>query len=293
MKLSIQDLSDLCKLACEAAKKAGQLISEYSKKKIEVKRKEGGDSLASQVVTEVDLKSQKIILDILQPSGDRYDLALLTEESPDDKRRFEKDYFWCIDPLDGTLPFTEGTPGYAVSIALVSRKGVPQIGVVYDPVEHTLYSAIRGQGACRNQLSWSLEKRTGELLRVYNDRSFLKDSRYAKTMNGLESLAKELGYTNIEHYTQLGAVKNAISVLENAPAIYFKLSKPELGGGSLWDFAATACIAIEAGAIVSDMNGNPLELNRDDTTFMNRHGVIYASDQVLAKQFVNGLVIFP
>lgn len=284
MNLSSQDLITLRDIAIEAAKQAGQLIAEYSRRKVEVKQKSGGDSLASQVVTEVDLKSQQIILDSLQPTCSLYDLALLTEESTDDRERLQKDYFWCIDPLDGTLPFTEGTPGYAVSIALVSRKSVPQIGVVYDPVEQTLYHAVRGQGAFRNQQSWISKAKKGTVLSVYNDRSFLIDSRYDESMGKLESLAKDLGYKSVQSHNQFGAVKNAISVLENSPAVYFKLAKPALGGGSLWDFAATVCIAKEAGAVVTDMYGKPLDLNRSDSTFMNHNGILYASDSSLAKQ---------
>ena len=53
----------------------------------------------------------------------KYDFGILTEETPDNGSRLVKDYFWCVDPLDGTLPFTEGTPGYSVSIALVSKSG--------------------------------------------------------------------------------------------------------------------------------------------------------------------------
>ena len=55
-------------------------------------------------------------------------------------KRLELNYFWCIDPLDGTLPFIEGKVGYAVSIGLVSRDGTPLIGVVCDPYHQTLSS---------------------------------------------------------------------------------------------------------------------------------------------------------
>jgi fructose-1,6-bisphosphatase/inositol monophosphatase family enzyme len=65
--------------------------------------------------------AQAAVLEVLAPTFKAYDLGLLTEELADDGSRFEKDYFWSIDPLDGTLPFTQGKPGYAVSIALVRR----------------------------------------------------------------------------------------------------------------------------------------------------------------------------
>lgn len=121
MQLTPQDLKQLADLACDAAREAGVLIARYSEREVAVQHKAGGDSLASQVVTEVDELSQVIVLRQLEPTLERYELALLSEESPDDGRRLQRDYFWCIDPLDGTLPFTRRIPGYSVAIALVAR----------------------------------------------------------------------------------------------------------------------------------------------------------------------------
>jgi len=120
--LENSDLTILTNIAIQAAQKAGERISEQAGKQIAVQYKTGGTSLASQVVTEIDGLSQEIILQTLKPLTDTYDLGLLTEEQADDKSRCEKEFFWCIDPLDGTLPFIEQKHGYAVSIALISKK---------------------------------------------------------------------------------------------------------------------------------------------------------------------------
>jgi len=80
---------------------------------------------------------------------------------------------------------------------------------------------------------------------------------------------------------------NAIWVLENAPACYFKFPKPENGGGSLWDFAATACIFREVGAIASDIYGAPLDLNRPDSTFMNHRGILFTADHESAQRIID------
>ena len=102
--LSLETLDHLADIACEAAVSAGKLIQAYTGSEVAVSRKEGGDSLASQVVTEVDERSQALILERVRATRAQYKLGLLTEELSDDGSRFEKDYFWCIDPLDGTLP---------------------------------------------------------------------------------------------------------------------------------------------------------------------------------------------
>ena len=150
------DLQLLAESAVVAARTAGRIISRYSNQEIEVEHKDGGHTYASQVVTEVDRKAQDAILEILNPSCDEYDFALLTEESEDDHSRFQKDYFWCIDPLDGTLPFTKRETGYSVSIALVSKSGKPQIGVVYDPVHDVLWEAAVGRGVKINNEPWMM-----------------------------------------------------------------------------------------------------------------------------------------
>ncbi|HYQ58496.1 MAG TPA: inositol monophosphatase family protein [Draconibacterium sp.] len=285
MQLTSTNIKTLCETAIEAAKTAGSLISEYSTKVVVVKKKEAADSLASQVVTEVDVKAQNTILEVLSPSISKYDLALLTEESVDDKSRFEKDYFWCIDPMDGTLAFTEKTPGYAVSIALVSKSGEPQIGVVFDPVTKTLYHAIKGQGAFRNQESWQpeLAKASPESFMLCVDRSFQANQLFNKFIIALKDTLIAHNIKDLKIQKEAGAVLNALWVIEQAPGCYFKLPKETPGGGSLWDFAATACIFNELGAPASSFDGTAIDLNRSDSTFMNHRGVLYASDPLIAE----------
>ena len=154
MHLSKQDLDDLLQCAVAAARAAGAFIQSSAASGIEVQHKSGGSNIAAQVVTEVDLRADAMITEALLPTCARYDLALLTEEGTDDRARLEKDAFWSVDPLDGTLAFIESRPGYSVSIGLVARDGTPLIGVVYNPVTDILYSAVQGQGAQRQGSPW-------------------------------------------------------------------------------------------------------------------------------------------
>ena len=284
------DLNDLTRKAVRASLEAGELIRSYQDQDVEVLHKEGGDTYASQVVTEVDQKAQEAILRILEPTCREFDLALLTEESEDDRSRFEKEYFWCIDPLDGTLPFTRKEPGYSVSIALVSRQGLPQIGVVYDPVNDVLWQATKGQGIQRNGIAWKMQPRGKELVFTY-DRSFESHPERARVLTELENYAESIGLQGVTASQFGGAVINACHSLESAPGCHFKFAKPQEGGGSIWDYAATACLYEEGGAVVSDVHGDPLDLNRHDSTFMNHRGAVYAADQALAVKIRDILVV--
>jgi fructose-1,6-bisphosphatase/inositol monophosphatase family enzyme len=277
------DLPELTKQAVQAAREAGELIRSYEDREVDVLHKEGGDTYASQVVTEVDRKAQDAILRILGTTCEEFDLAVLTEESEDDRRRFEKEFFWCIDPMDGTLPFIRKEPGYSVSIALVARDGSPQIGVVYDPVHDVLWQATKGQGVQRNGEPWTLDSKGKELTFTY-DRSFTDRPERDRVLRELEAYAHSIGLKKLMATQFGGAVINACHALENAPGCHFKFAKPQEGGGSLWDYAATACLYEEAGAVVTDVHGNPLDLNRADSTFMNHRGALYATDHALAQR---------
>jgi fructose-1,6-bisphosphatase/inositol monophosphatase family enzyme len=281
MHLNTKQLKQLTDVAIDAARKAGQFISKASKQPIAVERKSGGDTEASQVVTEVDRKAQEIILSMLKPSIEQYDLGILTEESEDDNSRFEKDYFWCIDPLDGTLSFIESRPGYSVSIALVSKEGISQLGVIYDPVEEALYQATLGCGAMKNGEPIKVTSGNSKLT-LYSDRSFLDQSQFDQIYAACTELSLSLKLTGFEMANHGGGAMNATWAISNAPSCYFKFPKKPSGGGSLWDYAASSCVALEAGGHVSDIYGDRLDLNRKDGSFMNHKGILYASDTQVA-----------
>ena len=208
MILSKSDLQEITEVAIAAAKEAGQYISTTTQHPIQVEKKVAGESLASQVVTEVDRKSQTIILSRLLSATKKYDLGLLTEELEDDKSRFIKDYFWCIDPLDGTLPFTEGVAGYAVSIALVSKAGFSVLGVVYDPFHKNLYHGIFNGGAFKNGQPWSIQPSDSNEFTFITDRSFLTLPFYEKVNKRLKALGA------VKTIQNGGAVMNALWVAE-------------------------------------------------------------------------------
>jgi fructose-1,6-bisphosphatase/inositol monophosphatase family enzyme len=270
------NLFELNKIAIKAALSAGKIIQKYMNEEVQVEKKEGGENYASQVVTAVDLECEKIILSHLLPSCKKYDLALLSEETEDDGSRFEKDFFWCIDPMDGTLAFINKNLGYSVSIALVAKDGTPHIGVVYDPGTETLYHAIKGEVAFKNASPWKIENRNKHLTYVTDKK--LKDThRKSEIEMLLQDYAKKLGLNKVKEISGGGSVLNAIRVLENGPACMIKIPKKESGGGSIWDYAATACIFNELGFMATSFNGERLDLNKKEGSFMNHEGVFYAN----------------
>jgi len=293
-ELSKATLIQLSHVAINAAKQAGQLIHSVDPDALTVKTKQAGSSKASQVVTQVDTDCEQLITSILLKACPSLNIALLSEESANEDeasfhQRLNSDYFWCIDPLDGTLPYINKQAGYAVAIALVSKNGEALIGVVYHPPSQSLYCAVKGCEPTINEHSLTKETSSDNRLHAYFDRSFCSDPRYAQVIKKLESLCQSLNLGRLQCYCDSGAVINALSTLNHSQACYFKLPKEQPGGGSLWDFSATTAIVKSAGGWASNIVGEPLELNRPDSNFMNHQGVLFASKQQLAEAIMQSM----
>ena len=101
------------------------------------------------IVTDADKAPEKLIVDALCEHFPGH--HIVGEEgggmgAPAD----EADYFWFIDPIDGTINFANNIPFFSISIALTDRDLKPLVGVVLNPVSNELFSAAAGQGATRN-----------------------------------------------------------------------------------------------------------------------------------------------
>ena len=308
-KLSNNDLEQLCALTEKIAVQAGEYIVNRDLTELKAEYKKSGSSPASQIVTEVDHFCDRLISSNLPELWSGINLAILSEESADQhlKRpinRLNSPYFWCIDPLDGTLSFTKGEAGYAVSIALISKTGESVLGVVYEPVAQHLYSAIAHQGYRITKLKRNRTKtvvgtqkftqtppeaqaKKDDTLYVYCDQSFSSNGEYAFYRQRLENIALQFGANNLIELYGRGAVLNACHLLSHSLACYLKPPTKKSGGGSLWDFGASACIISEAGAWVSDAHGQSLNLNPSISTFMNAKGILYASNAELAHSILN------
>lgn len=279
-------LPSLTKTACSAATRAAVFIMERRGQHGAVMTKDS-NGLAASVFTEVDQEAQRMVVEALMPSCDNLGLGLLAEETPDDGSRLKAPAFWCIDPLDGTLPFIEGREGFAVSIALISQNGTPLIGVAVDPVGEVLYYAYAGGGAWRWPQSQAepqpfLQEESNKHLTFFTDRSFTKHPDYEAVVEALRPVARELGYEGVDAGYRGGGVLHAIWLLERGPGCYFKFPKSEPGGGSIWDFAATACIYRELAVPVRAMDGSILPLNHPETTYMHHCGISYATNERIA-----------
>jgi myo-inositol-1(or 4)-monophosphatase len=97
------------------------------------------------LVTEVDLKSEELLVGGLQRAFPEHDFIAEENIYPDRG----KSHKWIIDPLDGTTNFAHGFPWFAVSIAL-KVEGVIVLAVVHHPMMAEMFTAVKGDGAFLN-----------------------------------------------------------------------------------------------------------------------------------------------
>lgn len=97
-------------------------------------------------VTMADIAANDIICAGL--SGLSISYPFISEENMEipyaERKSYE--YFWLIDPLDGTKEFVKRNGQFTINICLIHHN-IPVLGIVYVPVENALYYAVKGMGA--------------------------------------------------------------------------------------------------------------------------------------------------
>ena len=133
---------DLLALAQAAGREAGELLSApFRQPATGVDAK----STATDLVSDADRDAEALLRERILAArpGD----AILGEEQGEQSGG--SGFRWVVDPLDGTINYLFGLPGWSVSIACEDSQGV-LIGVVHDPLRDETFTAVRGAGAARN-----------------------------------------------------------------------------------------------------------------------------------------------
>ncbi|MGA4544846.1 inositol monophosphatase family protein [Uniformispora flossi] len=136
------DTADLLELALEAARLAGGMLTVDRPADLGVAATK---SSPTDVVTEMDTRAEKLIVEFLRAR--RPHDGFLGEEGAGEAG--ESGVRWVIDPIDGTVNYLYGLPGWCVSIAAEDEHG-GIVGVVEVPTFGETFHAVRGGGAFRN-----------------------------------------------------------------------------------------------------------------------------------------------
>ncbi len=227
----------------EISKEAGALIREGFDTNFNIEYK--GSS--SNLVTEIDKKSEKLILDYISKEFPGH--SVLSEESG--KKNRDSEYIWVVDPLDGTTNFAHGLPIFSVSIAVI-KDGETCCGAVYDVMRDVIYTAETNSGAFMN----------GKRIKVNSIESFEE----SVLVTGFPYDIQNNPFNAVQKFEAFLLKARAVRRLGSAALDFCYVASGVFSGFwevklSPWDFAAGDLIVREAGGIVTDLEGKNLTIN--------------------------------
>tara|TARA_B100001564_G_C20636665_1_gene670023 strand:- start:2 stop:745 length:744 start_codon:yes stop_codon:yes gene_type:complete len=187
---------------------------------------------------QLDIDTENLIKDFISTHSN---YSILGEETgPSNKL---EEYFWVIDPLDGTSNFLRGIPISCVSIALM-HKLEPVLGVIYDFNHDDLYFGHQESKAFINdqeiQVSSLSLKNESTLVTGIPAKTNYSDEEFNQLISTFQAWKK---------IRMIGSAAMA--------AAYVAAGKAETyqeNGIFLWDIAAGAAIVSAAGGIASISN---------------------------------------
>jgi myo-inositol-1(or 4)-monophosphatase len=240
--------------AIRVAQDAGRLLRDRLHTDFDIAHKG-----AINIVTEVDLASEKLIRDAISTYYPRHEI--LGEEGGLTKSR--SDYRWVVDPLDGTTNYAHGYPIFCVSIAL-EHQGETVLGVVYDPMRDELFAAERGGGAVLNNRPIHV--------------SGINDLGNALLSTGFPYDIKTSSFTNLDHWANFAMSAQALRRDGSAALDLCYVACGRFDGFwelnlSAWDTAAGTLIVSEAGGRVTDFGGD--EFSNYEPQVLASNGLIH------------------
>ena len=226
---------ELVSLAEEVARAAGALLMQRPDSFTFTEK-----SSAVDFATQMDQQAESLIVKSLLAA--RPDDGIIAEEGA--AQPSKSGITWVIDPLDGTVNYLYGLPGWNISIAAKNQEGVIA-GVVFAPTINSLWKATKGGGAYLNNKAIKCNDPVNLNLALIAtgfsyDLELRKDqgARIQKLIPQIRDLRRNGAAAVDLCYVAMGAVD-----------AYFESSLKE------WDFAAGGLIATEAGALISGRTG--------------------------------------
>lgn len=201
-------------------------------------------STAIDIATQMDVAAEKFIVDSILAA--RPDDGIIGEEGSE--RPSKSGITWVIDPLDGTVNYVYGLPGWNVSIAAKDIDG-PIVGVVTAPTINSTWKATRGGGSFYNGHKISCNDPI-ELDRALIATGFQYD--VANRVSQMEDLAKLVPIARDVRRNGAAAVDFCHVAMGAIDGFYES-------GLKEWDWAAGGLIAQEAGAIFTQHGSAPLQ----------------------------------
>lgn len=177
-------------------------------------------------------------------------IPVLSEEGVDIPYESRKnwEYYWCVDPLDGTKEFINRNGEFTVNIALINN-GLPVLGVIYIPCKQTLYYGSE-EGSFKQYLN-------SEAVPIKADAGAEEWISVGSRSHADGSEEAFLEAFPVKQQLTAGSSLKFCLIAEGKAHIYFRN-----GPTMEWDTAAGQAIAVNAGALMQTPQGLPFVYNK-------------------------------
>ncbi len=235
-------LAPMLTTAIRAAREAGDLLRRNFGKPL--KRNE---VTAHDIKLEMDVRAQATIERAILRAHPRH--TILGEEGV--RGKFDGDYRWIVDPLDGTVNYAYAIPQFCVSIACqkksASRSPHDRLtpgwqtvaGVIYDPIRDEMSAASRDGAATLNGKRIHVSQRRALEDAIVSVGFFKTDALIDQSMPHFKRLVHRARKVRI-----MGAAALDLAYVANGRYdVYLEY------GVKLWDIAAGLLILERAGGV--------------------------------------------
>ncbi|MFL2679275.1 MAG: 3'(2'),5'-bisphosphate nucleotidase CysQ [Alphaproteobacteria bacterium] len=230
--------NNLKEMAVEAIFQAGEIALKL-KEKLVINYKS-----PNQPVTNADKQIDNFLFNFFKTNTPDY--GWLSEESIDNNSRFKNDFFWCLDPIDGTRSYIMGKPEYTISLALIKNSS-PVMGIIYNPETKDLFFAEKGKGAYCNKKNIFVNKKKNI------------DTCSVVISSSEEKKLKSYNFFTDKEIITIGSIAYKIVLVAKGDIdIALSLTKK-----NDWDLAAADLIIKEAGGLIYQTNGKKIVYNTD------------------------------
>lgn len=247
----------------KAATEAGKILKENFEGNFKISSKD----VVSNLVTEIDKKSEDKIFEIIKKDFPGH--YILSEEAGAIVQ--DSEYKWLIDPIDGTVNYAHSIPLTCVSIAL-EKKGEVILGVVFNPISNEFFFSEKGEGA------------------------FLNDEKIFVSKN--EDIKKSLLVTGFP-YNSSSYIPDPVSVFKKFVMLDVPIRR--LGSAALdlcwtacgrfdgfweynlnaWDVAAGYLMLTEAGGMVTNFKGEKYSIYGKEILAVNNISIHHSMLEII------------
>lgn len=247
-------IQNFLEVAKEAALEAGKVVKKYYQSELQLHNK----GYFTNFATQADLESEAKVIEIIKKHFPEHNI--IAEESGRVDNGSE--YSWAIDPIDGTIPFTDGVPFFGVSVGLL-KNDKPFVGVINMVGSGELFWAEEGKGAFKN----------GKKIEVRKENNL-----------GNVTFALEMGHNEREmrlekHFRPIVEKVRMVYVFGSSVMAHVLVAEGHLDGlfirAYVWDFAAGAILVKEAGGKVTDPQGKEIDYTQKQFHTIATNGFIH------------------